>query len=138
MRMPYIQMLNAMNDRELLWSQYKQNVDLYKFYMELLLKLETFYYAITGAIFSYYFSNVGIPEIKYSLFLPLIMSVAFAGFFIYGAVLISITREETFKLRDALGLQVAPDLGVLSVLLYIFAIISLLVAAVSGYVLWCK
>ena len=126
-----------MNDRELLWNQYKQNVDLYKFYMEHLIKLEAFYYAITGAIFSYYSSHTDVENTQYSLLLPLIMSLAFAGFFFYGAILINITRKETFRICKVLGVDVAPDLGVLAILLRIFACISLLVAGVSGYVIVC-
>lgn len=125
-----------MNDRELLWRQYSQNVDLYRFYMELVIKLNVFYYAVTGAILSYYFSHTTVESVHLSLILPLIMSVAFAGFFIYGALLTSVLRADVFEIRDVLGLRAAPDLGVLSVLLYIFAVVFLIVAAACGYLLW--
>lgn len=125
-----------MDSTEILWGQYKQNVDLYKFYMELIVKLNVFYYAVTGAIVSFFFANQTIPDIKYSLFLPIIMSIAFAGFFIYGAILMGFLREEVFKIRDALGLEVAPDVGVLSVLLYIFSVIFILVAGSLSYAIY--
>ncbi len=125
-----------MNDRELLWKQYSQNVDLYRFYMELVVKLNVFYYAVTGAILSYYFSHTTMESIHLSLVLPLVMSVAFAGFFIYGALLTSVLRADVFEIRDALQLRAAPDLGVLSVLLYIFAVVFLIVASACGYLLW--
>jgi len=125
-----------MNDRELLWRQYSQNVDLYRFYMELVIKLNVFYYAVTGAILSYYFSHTSMESVHLSLVLPLVMSVAFAGFFIYGALLTSVLRADVFAIRDALQLRAAPDLGVLSVLLYIFAVVFLIVASACGYLLW--
>lgn len=125
-----------MNDRELLWRQYSQNVDLYRFYMELVIKLNVFYYAVTGAILSYYFSHTTMESVHLSLVLPLVMSVAFAGFFIYGALLTSVLRADVFAIRDALQLRAAPDLGVLSVLLYIFAVVFLIVASACGYLLW--
>jgi len=125
-----------MEPTEILWSQYKQNVELYKFYMELIVKFNVFYYAVTGAIVSFFFSHQDIPDIKYSLLLPVIMSVAFAGFFIYGAKLMPYLREEVFKIRDALGLKVAPDLGVLTVLLYIFSAIFILVAGSLSYAIF--
>lgn len=125
-----------MNDRELLWKQYSQNVDLYRFYMELVIKINVFYYAVTGAILSYYFSHTTMESVHLSLVLPLVMSVAFAGFFIYGAVLTGVLRADVFEIRDALGLRAAPDLGVLSVLLYIFAVVFLIVAAACSYLLW--
>lgn len=121
---------------EILWGQYKQNIDLYKFYMELIVKFNVFYYAVTGAIVSFYFANQSIENIKYSLLLPILMSIAFAGFFIYGAILMKQLRIDIFEIRDALNLNVAPDVGVLTVLLYIFSVIYFLVAGVLSYTIW--
>ena len=126
-----------MEPTDLLWRQYQQNVELYKFYMELTVKFNVFYYAVTGAVFSFFFANTSLPNIKYSLLLPLLMSIAFAIFFVYGAILTRVLRQETFNIRDALRLQAAPDVGVLSVLLYIFAVVFLAVAIGCGIVL-CK
>jgi len=61
------------------------------------------------------------------------MSIAFAIFFIYGAFLMRYLREDVFNIRDALRLQVAPDVGVLSVLLYIFSAIFILVSGSLSY-----
>jgi len=122
-----------MQATEILWGQYKQNIELYKFYMELIVKFNVFYYAVTGAIVSFFFANQSIPNMKYSLLLPIIMSVAFAGFFIYGAILMKYLREEVFNIRDILKLEAAPDVGVLSVLLYIFSVIFILVALSLSY-----
>lgn len=126
-----------MTDREILWKQYTQNVELYKFYMELVIKLNAFYYAVTGAIVSYYFAHPGVENIQYSLLLPLAMSVAFAGFFVYGAILMRPLRQEVFAIRDALGLKVAPELQVLVVLLYIFTVVFLAIASGCAYILAC-
>jgi len=69
-----------MDDRELLWHQYQMNVDLYKGYLDLVVKINVFYYDITGAIVSFYFSNASEPLIKWSLLLPLLMSIALGVF----------------------------------------------------------
>lgn len=127
-----------MEPAELLWKQYAQNVELYKFYMDLVIKLNTFYYAITGAIFSFYFANTTNPEVKYAVILPLAMSVGFLLFFIYGAVLMLDLRRDTFSIRDALGLKTAPDLGVLSVFLCIFSIVFIIVITGSTKILICR
>lgn len=127
-----------MNDRELLWKQYEQNISLFRFYMELLVKLSVFHYAVTGAIISFVLVNSNSNSlIKFALLLPLVMSVSFAGFFIYGAVLANVLRRETFQIRDAFGLRAAPDIGVLSVVLILFSIIYVLTAIGCG-VLLCK
>jgi hypothetical protein len=124
--------------RELLWRQYQQNVDLYKFYMDLTIRFNVFFYAVTGAIVSYVLAqHNGNDLIQYALLLPLVMSLCFGGFFVYGAVLMRVLRRDTFAIRDALQLQAAPDVGVLSVLLYVFAFVFLLIAIGCG-VLLCQ
>jgi hypothetical protein len=127
-----------MDGPELLWRQYSQNVELYKFYMDLVVKFNVFYYAVTGAILSFFFANPDTQEVKYALLLPIIMSVAFAFFFIYGAVLTRVLRDDVFSIRDNLGLRAAPDVGVLSVLLSIFAVVFIVVAAGCTYLVWFR
>ena len=123
---------------ELLWKQYELNVNLYRSYLELVLKVNLFYYAITGAIVSFYFAHPGEPLVRFSLVLPLFMSVAFAGFFIYGAILSRHTRTEIFNIREALKLQTAPEVNVLIVFLWIFAVVFALVAAALLWLILCR
>jgi hypothetical protein len=116
-------------ERELLWRQYNLHVDLYKFYLDIALKLNVFFYVITGGILTFYFANSAERLIRYSLLLPIILSIAFGGVFIYGSILVSVIRKDIFRIRDKLDLEVAPDVRVLSVLLRVFAIIFFVVAA---------
>jgi hypothetical protein len=120
---------DELSERELLWRQYNLHVDLYKFYLDISLKLNVFFYLITGGILTFYFANSSEPLIRYSLLLPIILSVAFGGVFIYGSILMSVIRRDIFQIRDNLNLDVAPDVRVLSVLLRVFAIIFFVVAA---------
>ncbi len=113
---------------EALWRQYSMQVDLYKHYLKITIEFNVLYYAITGAILSYYLTHSSVPLIKYSLLLPLAMSVLFAGLFIYGAILMRISRDEVFQIRDQMGFASAPDFNVLSVLLWIFAALMVIVA----------
>ena len=59
--------MNRELDRELLWRQYQLHVDLYKHYLDMTLKFNTFYYAITGGIVSFYFSRADLPLMIWSL-----------------------------------------------------------------------
>jgi hypothetical protein len=43
--------------REDLWKQYEVHVDLYKHYLKLSVEVNVFYYAITGALLSYFFAH---------------------------------------------------------------------------------
>ena len=114
--------------RELLWKQYELNVGLYRSYLELALKVNLFYYAITGAILSFYFSHPQETPLKYALAFPLLMSIALGVFFLYGASLAKVTRKELFNIRDALKLRSAPEVNVLITFLRIFAVLFFLVA----------
>jgi len=75
-----------MDDKqELLWRQYQLVMKTYRDYLELLLKINVFYYAVTGAILSYYFIHDTQPQIKFALLLPLLMNLAFLILFFGGA-----------------------------------------------------
>lgn len=120
---------------DLLWKQYCLHVDLYKFYLEIAIKVNVFYYAITGGILSFYFSNPKEQFAKYALVLPAIMSAAFGMLFLVGSALILITRREVFSIRDKLGLKTAPELGVLSLFLVSFGVIFIGVSCGIWWVL---
>lgn len=119
-------------DSDVLWKQYNMLVDLYKFYLEITLKANLFFYVITGGILTFYFSHMGTPLISLSLVLPIILSLGLAGIFLYGASLVGYIREEIFRIRDLLRLEAAPDVHVLAVFLRVFAVVMLIVAIAMG------
>ena len=115
--------------RETLLKQYQTHVDLYKHYLELSLKVNIFYYAVTGAILSFYFAKAHDNDIiRYSLLLPFLMSVLFAIIFIYSSIILNVTRSEVFQIRDWLGLRTAPEFNVLKYFLRASASLFILVA----------
>lgn len=76
-----------MDDRQLLWNRYEMHIDLYKKYLDVVLKANFFYYGITGAILSFYFSqngNAGL--IEYSLIMPILFGVGFVVIFTFGVM----------------------------------------------------
>jgi hypothetical protein len=117
-----------MNDSPLdvTWKQYALMVDLYKFYLDLVVKVGALHYAITGAIVSYYLTHKGDDKIWWALLLPAVLSFGFAAAFLCGAGLHRLTRRHLFDLRDHLNLAVAPETGFLSMFLWILAITLLL------------
>lgn len=98
---------------DLLWRQYKLHVDLYKLYLELTLKFNIFYYAVTGAFLSFYLSRTSVNVLKYSLAFPFLMSVGSAILFLYGARLNRVTRDDIIRLGQLLGAEVWPEVRVL-------------------------
>lgn len=122
---------------DLLWKQYEQNINLFKFYMDLLVKFNVFYYAVTGGIVAYVLKNSKVALIEHALLLPVIMSLAFSVFFLYGAKLMKVIREEVFFIRDQIGFSASPDVGILSVLLVVYSVIFLAVASACVF-LYCR
>lgn len=118
-----------MDDRiEIDWRQYELHVKLYRGYLGLLLKLNVFFYAVTGAMLSYFLSKPESPFLRYSLWFPVLMSLFFCGFFVYAANRSAISRNEVGRLAGALGFGVAPEYHVLTAALYIFAALFLAIA----------
>jgi uncharacterized membrane protein YbhN (UPF0104 family) len=123
-------------ENELLWKQYESQIGLYKFYIEIVIKLNAFHYAITGAILTFYFANRGIPDIKWALLLPAFLSFCLAAFFAYGAERNLVSRRDVFNLRDLLKLSVVPELMVLTVLLVIFCVAHFLTCVSIVYIIY--
>ncbi len=121
-------------DHEDLWKEYDYHIDLYKFYLEMALKANGFFYAILGAIFSFVLTR-GIPAasvklIVVSLLIPILMSLAFAWTFIRGAKLSEQVRWTINVIKSQLKIERAPDVQILSELLRIFGCIFVLVGAI--------
>jgi hypothetical protein len=111
---------------ELLFNHYKIHIELYKHYLELLIKFNLFYYAITGAILSFYFSNHTVTFIQYLLIFPFIMSFAFSIFFFYASEKAKNSRKEVVDIAILLELKTFPELNVLVILLKLFASLFML------------
>jgi hypothetical protein len=71
---------------ELLWRQYNAFIGLFKFYISSLIKLNTFYYAITGAILSFYLTHTEARPLRLALLLPCVLSIALAVIFAWGGL----------------------------------------------------
>lgn len=127
-----------MEQAELDWRQYQLNVDLYRGYLEIVLKINGFYYAVTGAIVSYFIAHQGDSFMRWSLLLPLLMSIALAIFFALGGRAALVQRDEIFALRKKLGFQAAPEVGFLVLLLAISGILMMIVAGGLVWLTWFR
>ena len=123
---------SATTDTEFLWKHYEVTLDLYKHYQELLLKLVIFYYAITGGILSFYFSKVGAASnlglIRYSLLLPLAMSVGCSLIYVFSVIALNIAQQDLLGTAEKLGLDAAPDFRVLTLGLITASALTVLTA----------
>jgi hypothetical protein len=102
-----------MNDDYSKWEEYKLHIDLYKFYMDIALKANLFFYVLAGGILTYCLGKYKeVNLIKYSLLLPMLMSLVFGGIFIYGA------RTWHRVMERMVGSTEKPTAGIRKKLLY--------------------
>ena len=96
-----------------LWIQFEYNTNLYKFYFNLFIQINLFYYGITGGILTFFFANNSILFKEYILCLPILISIAFIIFFWIGSNMIKVINEDILKLSDELNLDSYPDTSIL-------------------------
>lgn len=124
-----------MERQKLLWSQFELNAGLYKHYLDLTLKVNGAYYAITGAIVTYVLAHRADGISRSGLLIPIVLSVCLGLLFAYGAIMLRHTRAEMISIRDELGLQTIPELHILSALLWL-SVLGFLVVSVGVIILW--
>jgi len=119
--------------QELLWKQYELHVSLYQFYLELTLKVNAAFYAISGAVATYTLTNQAGGATRAALLVPVVLGIGLALVAGYGALIQDHTRNELIAIRDALELQTIPEVKILSWLLWV-SVVGFV--AVSGGLVW--
>jgi hypothetical protein len=119
------------------WKDYEMCIDLHKAYLELALKLNVFYYAITGAILAFHFAKESPTVSILGVLLPLLLSFTLGVFFLFGAKLAFNLRENIILRANALGLNIYPEGIILVIVCVIFGAVMLSVgAALSAYLIF--
>jgi len=119
-----------------LWKQYALHLDVYKAHLDIVVKVLTFYYAITGGIVSYYLTHpTGGADVRFALVLPLVFSIGLGVIAFRGARLIFVVQQELGAIARRLGLQVYPALTALVNLLRLAAAACAITALGLTYLL---
>ncbi len=93
-----------------LLHQYETIVGLYKHHLDLVLKINIFLYAVTGAIVSFYFSQPNDGLIKYSLVFPAAMNLGYSYFFFISSEKFSFFDIDLKAITSKLNLISCPDI----------------------------
>lgn len=117
-----------MNENSINWKNLEMNVDLYKSYLDLVIKLNLFHYAVTGAILSFHFSKESPTVSILGLFLPIFLSSMLGFFLMYWAARARNIRDAIKNGAKKLDLEVYPDGNVLVQLCIVLGIAMILVA----------
>jgi len=105
------------SEQEMLWREYQMSIDLYKFYIDMIIKMLVWYYAITGGILSFYFTRTKMPLARWALLLPCIVSFAILILFLWGATQWRPVRDNALALAMRLQLTDYFELRALELLL---------------------
>ena len=114
-----------------LMKQYQMMVDIYKFHFEIVLKFIIFYYAITGAILSYYLSQPNTGFMRFALVLPIFMGLVLGVFAFFGAIEVGPLKDDILRVTVQLHLQPFPTVNLLNRLggmLIVTGVLSVLTA----------
>ena len=102
----------------------EQDLGLYKFYLDLVLKAAVFLFAITGGISSYYLANRDAePLLAYSLFLPIVVNAGFSLICGLSAGDAQVMRDRHYQLCEKEGVRLAWEMRPLPMLLRLFAVV---------------
>lgn len=120
--------------RDFKWEELKIRIDHYKYYLNIALQANAFFYVIAGAVLGFYLKgpNEQSPtsHLEYLLLVPILIGTVLGGLFIYGALLQSTAANSIEAIREDLnssGLDIKeiPDILFLQRLLVIFGCILL-------------
>jgi hypothetical protein len=117
-----------MEDRDWAWRELEKDIDLYKFYLDLLLKAVASVLAITGAITSFYFAHEREPLFVYSLLLPFIINAGFCLICGLSVGFAQVLRRNHYEICTKAGVQNAYEMSPLPGLLYLCSVISGVIA----------
>lgn len=116
-----------MDKEELSWKEISAGIDLYKFYIELLIKTSTFLFLISGGMVAYFLAHSENPALKYSLFLPIIMNSGFVAICLYSVSSIKLLIKDFEDTCNELDWENPYELKPLLYFLWIFSISYVLV-----------
>ena len=105
------------------FDQVKQDFDVYKFYMEFVLKSGIFMFGITGGIVSYYLAHSEKEFMQYSLILPILFNLAFCLICFGGLGAAKELIEDQNRLADKADLMMPYEMAPLKYLLVTFGIV---------------
>ena len=96
------------------WAEYELLVDLYKFYLDLVLKVLAVYFAILGAIITFVLANATKEHVvAYALLIPLFMSLLLAFAAWRGRPLVDETRDAVAQIGRKMHVTLAPHVEIL-------------------------
>ena len=127
------------SDRDLKWRQYELLIGFARQGLELALKASLFYFAVTGAMLSFYASRPDPTKLalRLSLLLPLVMGLCFMAVSAVHAGTAWKARAEVKRLAEELAFSSWPDPGAFGTWMRVSVILYGLISVGLSVLIFC-
>jgi len=88
-----------------LWQQYQQLVDLYRYYLDLVVKTSSAFWLIAGGVLAFAFANSTEPNVRWALIVPIVMSSFLIVVLLVGRSMIRELHQALRALSDEIELR---------------------------------
>lgn len=119
------------------WKEFEMRVEAYRYYLNIALQTNVFFYAITGVVLGFYLNKTTNEYLVYALLLPILIAGILGGVFIYAAdlqkkaadTIEDIRREMRNEISDEkkVTIKEIPHLELLYILLLIFGRVFIII-----------
>jgi hypothetical protein len=126
----------GLTSRDLLeykWKEYALYISHFRYYLDITLKTNVFFYLTTGGVVGYYLTSGDKGTVKYFFLLPILIGTTLTGMFIYGANL----WRKAYINSNAVKTQIEKDLGAKELpdthLVYLYLWLSAIMFFIIGF-----
>jgi hypothetical protein len=119
------------------WKEFEMRVEASRYYLNVALQTNIFFYAITGVVLGFYLNKATNEYLVFALLLPILIATILGSVFVYAAelqldaaIIIEEIRGELNKEKSKskrIKIKKIPDLNLLYILLWIFGRVFFLV-----------
>ncbi|MCF6310287.1 MAG: hypothetical protein L3J19_07465 [Sulfurimonas sp.] len=109
--------INIDKMNEIIWAQYESDISLYKFYVNFVLKINAFHYAMSAAIFSYLLAHKTEEYLEVLLVFPVVFSIAIIVLSCKGYPRVKDLNDGISVKVKHLNLPTCPDFTTLNILI---------------------
>jgi hypothetical protein len=111
---------------ELTWRQFTLYTDLYKSYITAVIQLSAFVFAVSGGMVSYLLAHSTIPDLRWSLLLPMAFNVGVVVLYFLGLWPLDRQYKATQSFAQKLNTPGVPSYLLLWFMLWLFSILHAL------------
>ena len=114
-----------------LWNRYNLHIDLYKFYLTLVIKANAFYYGLLTAVLS--LNTLGS---SLTLLIPAVLGIVIGVIGVVGANYLSNSEKDIKQLSERLSMEFKVETKNLRYLMYTLSVVMLLTSLLLTVVVW--